>query len=366
MQLPATQPSMPGNGSRTVNPLKDLSDSPEWYPLKMDFKRRSLTFVRMSQNAYREATFHASRAAQAFGQETFTIRLDDVLLGAIKAPASTRPIHFILHGAFCCSTLLARYLELLDSSVVMKEPQWLTQLAMARNHGIDGWQELFDLSLRLLTRTYRPNELAVIKTNVPCNPLGEKFLEQNQQATMTFLMAPLRNFVVSALKSDFRRSRVRYWNLERCSSTDCPAPLANLKTETLSDEQAAVCFWLHTRFLCSRLSSGIHRKRVFVVNGERVAESPQQVLPAIAQLCGRPMNDEQLRWLLDHPSIQRHSKDTSRPYDASVRRQELKQLQDQYGRKIDAAIEWAISIGIDADWLTVIDTETSSVSPQLA
>jgi hypothetical protein len=323
----------------------------------MDFERRHVTFVRMSQAAYRESTFHAARDARKFGTDAFEMRLDDVLLGATDAPAVTRPIHFILHGAYCCSTLLARYLDLLPSNVVVREPQWLTQLAMTRNREIAGWQEIFDLSLRLLTRTYSPGEMAIIKTNIPCNPLGKKILEQNKQATMTFLMAPLRQFVLSALKSDFRRSRVRYWNRDLCSRASSPQQLARIKPEELTDEQAAVCFWLQTRLICSDLSSDPYRSRVLVLNGQRIAESPQEILPAVASMCGQTLDNEQLKWLIDHPSVRQHAKDSSRPYDAGLRRQELNQLQDQFGRQIDVAVDWVMSLGIDSDWLTVPDTD---------
>jgi len=350
--------SILGNGSRPMNTLNDLFMSPEWYPLEMDLERRSVTFVRMSQKAYRRSVFHATHAARRFGTDAFTVRLDDVLFGASSAARAARRAHFILHCAFCCSTLLARYLELLPASVVLKEPQWLTQLALARNNSVAGWSELFDLSVHLLTRTYEPDEIAIIKTNIPCNRFGERFLERNGQATVTFLMTPIRDFLLAALKSDFRHSRVRWWNRDlRESNAAWPRSLAAVDCEKLTIEQAAAFFWLQTRVLCSELAAGPHGSRVLVLNGQRIAESPQEVLPAVAAMCGRTLNHEQLRWLVDHPTSRQYSKNTSRPFDANSRHQELEDLEKRHGKQADAAVDWAMSLGLDADWLNVPETD---------
>jgi len=337
---------------------KDLFVSPDWYPLKMDFERRYVTFVHMSQTAYRESTFHASRAAHRYGKDAIEIRLDDILLAAADIPAVAKPVHFILHCGLCCSTLLTRYLDLLPSSVVMKEPHLLTQLALARNRGIADWQEIFDLSLRLLTRTYGPAEIATIKTNIPCNPLGTRFLQHSQQATLTFVMISIRDFMLAVLKDEYRRGLVRFWNRDLSdNATGCALPFADIQTDKLSVEQHAACFWLRTRFLCDDLASGRERSRVMVLNGQRIADSPRDVLSDVAGRCGRTVNEEQLRWLIDHPSVHQHSKNTSRRYDAQSRRNELEELQQQYGKQIDAALDWAMSFGINPDWLTIPETD---------
>lgn len=346
-----------------LNSARDLFASPEWYPLQMDFERRYLTFIRMSQKAYQESTFHAARAARRFGRNAFDMRLDDVMLAASTTPVVKKPIHFVLHCGLCCSTLLTRYLDLFPSSVVMKEPSWLTQLAVARHQGIPDWQEILDLSIRLLTRTYHPEQITTIKTNIPCNPLGRRFLENNRQARVTFIMIALRDFMLAILKNQYRRGRVQYWTRDLYQNpTDGSSALAGIQPDKLSDEQAAVCYWLQTRFICTQLSSFPDRSRVLILNGQRIADSPRQVLTAVARMCRQTLTEEQLTWLIGHPSVHQHSKNISRPYDTESRSQELEQLEGRYGREIDSAIEWVLSLGIDPALLNVPEGDVPRAS----
>jgi hypothetical protein len=286
--------------------------------------------------------FLDSRTKRA-GADIYELRLDDVLLAATGASGGAKNIHYILHTTFCCSTLLARYFEILPSCFVLKEPMLLTQLALTSHQQESRWEEAFDLGVRLLTRTYQPGEMAVIKPHEPCNSLGARLLEHDRAATITFLMTPLRHFLLAILKSDERRNWVR--TRVRSAAQDaaaCP-PLAYIDPNDLTDPEAAAYLWLTNSFLCGELSDE-YGSRVLVLDGGRLAESPEEALPQVASISGLPLDEQLLKWMIAHPSITSYSKDPSRQYDASARRKEIEELDHRWSTEADTGVEWAASI----------------------
>jgi hypothetical protein len=72
------------------------------------------------------------RLPHSFGdmtQEFYEVRLDDIFLVIRTLQPPPKRSHYILQTTYCCSTLLCRYLELLPTCFVLKEPLLLTQLA---------------------------------------------------------------------------------------------------------------------------------------------------------------------------------------------------------------------------------------------
>jgi hypothetical protein len=331
-----------------MNHLHDLFASPDLYPLKVDFGRQRVTFARISQEGYRHIVALSAEAAKRRSDNLYDIRLDDALLAASGAPRVATRVHYILHTAYCCSTLLARYFELLSCCFVLKEPEVLARLAMVFNRSTPRWHEAFDLCLRLLSRTYASREVVVIKAHVPVNILGNQLLERNPDTTITFLMTPLRQFLLAVLKSEERRNRVREWIRYTVCAEACPA-LTKINPNNLNDIEATAYWWVLNRLLCRDLSSGAAAGRVVVVNGEELADSPESTLKTIVAKCVLPVNADELKLLVDHPSVRKYSKNLSRPYDATSRRQEIADLERRWHREVEAGVEWAASFGVGVD-----------------
>ncbi len=329
--------------------LATLLDSPDFYPVRIDFSRRIVAFVRMSPETYRKSVFLDHRT-QYLGADVYGMRLDDLLLRAMTAPMVSRSVHYILHPTFSCSTLLARYFELLSSCMVLKEPMWLTQMAFASPEDLRDWDDVFQLSLRMLTRTYGAADLVVIKPHEPFNALAAKLLSCATTSTVTFLTTSLRQFVVSVLKSESRRTWVRTRIPFAARAAKC-GPLIKIGPEALADAQAAAYLWLVNRFICKQLCAGEHRDRVLMLDADLLAGSPLNALKAVMNICAAPVSDAMLRKMIEHPTVRSYSKDLSRPYDSSSRMKELTELERSFGQETDAAVDWVISCGM-GEYLT--------------
>jgi hypothetical protein len=327
--------------------LRTLLSSPELYPVNIELQKGKMAFVRMSRETYRNSVFLDTRT-QHLGREIYEIRLDDILLRAAGTPTCARRTHYIFHPTFSCSTLLARYFELIPGCFVLKEPSLLTQLALISKEAVREWDQILQVSLRLLTRTYQPDELVIIKAHEPCNVLAETLLEQDQNATATFLITPLRQFVLSVLKSEFRRNWVRTRIPAVAIAAECAA-LAQQRAENLTDGQAAAFLWLVNRFLCGRLCATRCCSRVYCLEADRLISSPKTALGQMMRNCGLALEEAQIDMMIGHPSIQRHAKDTSRQYGANQRRLEMAELERRFAVEADLAVEWAGDLGMDCD-----------------
>ena len=318
--------------------LTTLFHSPEFYPQWMDFEDNVLHFLHMSRESYRNSAFLDVRTKH-LGDPIQTVNLDDVLRASASNGAKSPRAHYVLNTAFCCSTLLARYFELFPDCFVLKEPILLTQLATVEPGSFSRWENAFEVCVKLLSRTYLESERPVIKVHEACNVLGNRLLE-DPEITITFLSTPVRHFVLSVLKAESRREWARHRVNKMSQRQEFAEPFQDLDVADLSDAQNACCMWLAHRLQAQRLCSSDRSERVLVVNGDDVAERPLQTLTRIAKAGGFSVSEKQLEAIVSDPSVSRYSKDSSIPFNATSRQQEMEKLDQQWGEEAQEAIRW--------------------------
>jgi hypothetical protein len=335
--------------------LSSLMLSPELYPIAIDRLRHRVSFVPMSPDRYRSASF-SDLATAGTAATAYTFNLDDLLLYGIHIPNHAVPVHYVFHTAYCCSTLLARYLDLIPPCFVLREPSLLAQIATLRPSGNpkpnlahnaateEEWQELMKLALRLLTRTYTPANVVVIKVNDLCNSLGSELLLTDARSRIVFLYVSLSTFILSVLKRQSRRVWLRRRLRDTRKAAESVPELARIDPAKLRDAEGAAYLWLLNKTHYDNLRRGDHSARVFACDGERVAESPEIAIADIAAFFGLPLSQQGLSQLLAHPFVGRYSKDQSVQYDAESRRHDLAEMQSRFGVETEKGVEWAYGI----------------------
>jgi hypothetical protein len=101
--------------------LADLAATPEWLPLELDRATDHVTWLRLSEADYKEASFLDFRMVQP---------QSEVRQSPWPAiPAETRrDAHYIFHIGNVGSTLISRLLDELPETFAVREPQLLRQL----------------------------------------------------------------------------------------------------------------------------------------------------------------------------------------------------------------------------------------------
>ena len=296
--------------------------TPDFFPMKIDAERNTILFVQMSRESFRQSSFLDRRAFRA-GRTTLLAPIPKLLTRRAE-----RMTHYILHGAFCGSTLLGRYLEELPHCFVLKEPGVLSQLSQLRNNtpGVgepDAWGDWFRVTLALLARAYPSDVTVIIKVPDLCNWMGNLLLDHEERTKVVFLFSPLRVFLLQILKVEHRRRWLReHMQQLRRPMTQVPF-LSELVAADLTDDQCAAVMWLLNSFLCSSLLARPDSHRVLVLNGEKLISDPNECVLSVTDFLNL-INDDTDRTALEMlRPLSYHSKDADLPYDAATRAVEL-------------------------------------------
>lgn len=364
-----------------------------YYPVAVDLGRRLIWFAEIDREVYRTAGFLIPKQAR-MSEERYGFNLEDVLLHDLSLPIGGAPSHYIFISAFCCSMLLARLLERVPGCFVLKEPSILGQLAMLRYRprksaatpsvvpaeaGIqsdDGgrsplsrgrrtvsgttvecscsaasgdaweqeWQTWAGLGMRLLTRTFEPEQTVIVKASDTCNTMGEVILANDPRSKVVLLSVNLRTFILSVLKledrRDWTRKRANFWHK---TLTLLPA-LSAVKVPELDDAQKSAYLWLVTAALWDRFRKQVEPERLLLMDGERVSESPSGALRELAAFFGLALEENRVEEILADPVLNRHSKIPGQTYSAAQRRNDLVDWEARFGADADRAMEWAAPI----------------------
>jgi hypothetical protein len=336
---------------------EELLRSPDFYPLKMDFGNGMVSFLPMSPATYKASSFLDGRTQPA-SSDRYDIPAADLQFAGAEVPPSPNRVHYIFHAAFCCSTLLARYLELIPPCFVLKEPLFLTQMAVVRPRAIaaqlvgsgvcnnDGaldaaeWTPLLDLCVRLLGRGYAPEDIVAIKVNDICNSLGELLLARDAASQAVFVTIGLKDFLLVLLKSPDRRQWLRGRLLKAQKDAAIIPELAGFDPVQMSDAEGGAYLWALNEALRARLCS-LGQSRVLTLPGEEISDAPAKAVRAVANHFGLPDSDGWPKDIFCGATAATYAKDPSRAYDAGSRRKELKTLRKQIGAEADRGVEWA-------------------------
>lgn len=335
--------------------LSKLLATPDFFPAEIDIQRQALVFVQMSRESFRRLSFLDSRFVHA-RPDSFSVGLPE-LLSECAAVQATRPLHFILHGAFCGSTLMARHLEELPHCFVLKEPGLLARLARLKNgtsdpaaSELDSWADWFKVTITLLARAYASDAAVIVKPNDVCNWMGSLLLDHDGRTKIIFLSSPLKLFLLSVLKLDDRRKWVRGRVLQLKGYLAQVPFLAEISVKDLSDGQCGAALWLLNSFLCSAFLANAGSSRVRPLNSEDLIHRPKESLREAADFFGLTADEANHTALTTLRPLSYHAKHLNLPYDATTRAVDRDNAEAGFGREAGEAIAWSEQVSLG--WLS--------------
>jgi hypothetical protein len=338
--------------TRREETILGLLATPDFFPAKIDWQRQAIVFAQMSRESFRRSTFLDERLVRG-GSASFSAGLAE-LSPNFTTEQAKRPSHYILHGAFCGSTLMARHLEELPHCFVLKEPELLAQLARSESSrseaaAFGSWMDWFELSLSLLARAYPSDTAVVTKVCDVCNWMGSRLLDHDDRTKIVFLSSPLKTFLLSVLKRDDRRRWCR-GRVRQLHGHLVQIPfLTDISVEDLSDGQRAAVLWLLNSFLCNSLLARPDADRVRSLNSEELIRRPLDNLFDAADFFGLTDDEANQAALTALRPLSYHAKDLHLPYDAASRATDLDDAVVRFGGEVRAAISWTEQVA--SGWL---------------
>jgi hypothetical protein len=324
--------------NQPLSSIADIARNPLWLADRYDPDQDALHFRYVNRDQHRAATFLTDEYLGK-SENPVVIRRED----ALAAQPTSASVHFIFHSAFCCSTLLARALDISGAAMGLKEPVILNDIVGWRQRGGDPRRlgQALDSALTLLARPFGNGETVVIKPSNVCNGLAEAMMALRPDAHALLLYAPLAVFLGSiAKKGMWGRLWVRELMIKQLKDGLIDLGFSDEDYLGLTDLQAAAVGWLAQHALFTRMVTRFGSTRVLMLNSEAMLAAPLNSMKILSDLFRLRLNDETLQNIVSGPAFIHHSK-FGNDFSASAREAEQKDVVAIHGEEIDMVVQWA-------------------------
>jgi hypothetical protein len=318
--------------------------SPEYFPIRLAPEANTLTLVPMSEQLYRGVNFLDDREIPMAGSRDVPLDVAIRELDAKNLPP--RPLHWIFHVAFCGSTLVSRCLERLPTAFVLKEPFAIHDMAARKRHRDDdpataiGWHDSLRLLIALLGRTYRDEQVAIVKPTDASTHLMADVLALNAGSKALFQYVGVEEFLLAMLGDRVRMGFVRERLQDLAVLFPDEAAFRRDAWQSLPDASQATCLWvLHLR-LYAKFAGSTHGGRCRSLDFAGFLRDPRESLAAIARFFGLGCSSRDIEAAIAM-SMAVHSKETRTAFSTADRVARLKSAAETHRREIDASLAWA-------------------------
>jgi hypothetical protein len=324
--------------------LQELVASPALYPVSLDQERRVATLVSMTRDDYRRAAFHERKPLRGLGEGT-EYDLSALLADPPSPDPGAPPVHYVLHMAFCCSTLLGRAADCLPGVFCLREPAPLNRVTMWAERERDAggydpeWQPSpeIDAWLRvvyvLLQRSYPGGRCNVVKTLPQSTVVAPWLLARDGRSRALFLFVDPTTFLCQTLRTPRRRAWTRRsltftstgWEAARASLADC---------------EVAARLWATRMEQYRALRDGRFGARVQALEGGRLAVDRDAAVRDAVSALAIPCDEAALAQVVADPLWDAHAKGQHREYDAFTRQEVLERVRLQHRPEIRRGLRW--------------------------
>lgn len=322
-----------------ANPsISDVVRDPLWLADRYDPLHDAVHFRYVDREQHRTATFLTDEYLGK-SETPVIIRRED----AIAAGAARAPVCFVFHSAFCCSTLLARALDVSNVAMSLKEPVILNDIAGWQMRGADSRKvgSALHSAISLLARPFETGEKIVIKPSNLCNYLAESMMRQCNNARAVLLYAPLPIFLGSiARKGLWGRLWVRELMLKQLKQGFVDFGLSDEDYVGLTDLQAAAIGWLAQQSFFMKMCDRFDATHIGTLNSEILLARPVEAIAKLSTHFGLDLNMQMISEIVAGPAFTRHSK-FDVVFDMKARVTEQENAAKLHGDEIEKICEWA-------------------------
>ena len=328
--------------------LLQIVQDPHWYLHAINLDEAKLYFVKTNAASLPAASFLDQRFDVSHSQ-TASLGLQE-LLNYIDSPqaAPTAAPQFIFHTAFCCSTLLARCVDLPSSNISLKEPAVLMALANYKRTGhrrlsnrVEAGR-IFRMVNYLLFRPFGDGQSVVVKpTNTVNNIIGE-LMATHHQSKAILLHSDLKSFLLSTLKKGeqgraFARQLFSIFLMDSAEAQQLP-PNQLLK---MTDSQIAAITWhLQLENFFAALQA-FDERRVRSLHCDRFLADPEAILCKVAEHLTVPALQQNITQALANAPLRSNAKTPGQNYAADDRDKEYRAAESRFAEELDTILPWA-------------------------
>jgi hypothetical protein len=323
-----------------------------WLPHRYDESQDLIHFVRLTREGHRAVTFVTDEYIPADAPRL-------VLRGSEVAAAAgpPAPLHFIFHSAYCCSTVLARAVDIEGVSMGLKEPVILNDMVGWRRRGADPRRlgAVLDSVLTLLAQPFAPGEAVVVKPSNILNGLAPAMLGLRPRSNAVLLHAPLDEFLRSvARKGLWGRRWVRELFIGQLRDGIVDLGLGEQHYLDLTDLQVAAAGWLAQQDVFARLVDKFGLARVRTLDSATLMARPGEAMARLSDLFGLGLDGPAIDRILAGPAFTSHSK-SSAGFSPADRLAEQRDAAETHADEIGKVVVWTEAVAAAAGLSTKLD-----------
>jgi hypothetical protein len=323
----------------TYSAAKIVAD-PEWLAHRYDEQIDAFQYRHVPRSRHAEVGFATD---DYLGKEANPVVIPRE--EAARLLGEQAPIHFILHSAYCASTMLVRSLDLPGSAMGISEPVVLNDMVGWRRRGADVRRHamVMDQSLGQLSRPWGPGEAVVLKPSNIFNGLAMGALHIRPQSSALLLFSPIEEFLLSVARKGMW---CRLWVRELLEIL-LQQGVVDLGFEPRdyfrqTDLQVAGVGWLAQHMLFHRMASHYGSGRIATLDSETLTRDPAAAVAKVASHFGLGAQD--LSSYSGHPAILRNSK-SGDAFERGERQMDQARARKIYGDEIEKVAEWIRVVG---------------------
>ncbi|HEX4300204.1 MAG TPA: hypothetical protein VH327_04975 [Gammaproteobacteria bacterium] len=321
-----------------------LSRSPDCLWQEIDFVNRRGLVVKFDEEGYRRASFLDHRA---FLRDTEAVWLpfEGLLREAEALPPPPAP-HAIFHVSHCGSTLVSRLTAELPDCLPVRESLVALGLAVVRRDldraesRLDAatWDALFDTALRLLSRTYRPGQRAVLKFTSACGNLVVPVLQHDADSKALLLHTDLETWLTVMLRDENVRHNGRFYAQDWLKDLHALTGRRDLRLAALNDPQQFAVNWLAAMLQFERAVQQ-YPQRTQRCDFEPFLADPATGLKKVGDFFG--LDTARAAGIAAGPLLKSYAKNPAKPFDRAARERELEDTRQRAGAEIRAGLQFA-------------------------
>jgi hypothetical protein len=292
------------------NDLAAVISDPLWMPSHWNRLDDSLQFAWLPRERHGDMTFLADEYLREARPPIAAFPVSQL---TVSSP-DRRALHYVFHSAFCCSTLLARALDIPGVSMALKEPQILQELAYhARAKALS--RDMIQTVVNLLSRPFSPTEVVVAKPSNGANVIANDLMGIDARSKAIFLYAPLPRFLRSiANKGLWGRRWARRLYALLANDLKIDFGLSSAEQFELTDLQVSALAWLMQHAQGAALTARFP-DRVRTLDSETLLGRRADAIEAVAAHFGLALDERKAREIARGPVFATHSKEIGRSFD---------------------------------------------------
>ncbi|PTD19943.1 hypothetical protein [Sphingomonas fennica] len=332
----------------TADPFAQLfRSSAELFVQSLDVAGDRLLVARMAEADYAGASFldqrilTPDRPCQWFGWEDL-----ERLSGSLPATAC-----HIFHIGHVGSTLISRLLGELPDVLAVREPvllRGLADLRRIRGRPESAWSpQRFDarvgMALGWLSRTFRPEQRAIVKATSFVSDLAPEILAAGQKAL--FLFVKPESYLPTILAGEASMQELAVWSPTRLLRLHARIGAEPWRLWEMSPGERVALGWACEMAAVEEAGAGAAEGQALWMDFDGFLADPAASLARIAAHFGAPLAMEQAQALVGGPIMSRYSKAPEHGYSPQLRRDVLAQARRDQAGEIARGQRWLAEAG---------------------